>query len=200
MKPLIFATRNQHKIKEVNDIIGKTSHTLLKDIQILGLDHIQCFEELPETSQSILGNAKDKARFVFEHYGVDCFAEDTGLIIDALDGRPGVDTAHYAGPERDAEKNMQLVLQQMVGMKIRSARFKTAIALYLHEKLHVFEGFVEGTILQQLSGSDGFGYDPIFAPAESHRSFAQMTSTEKNQISHRYRALMKMLDFLRESA
>ena len=196
MKSLTFATRNEHKIKEVNQILKKFAFPPQPAISITGLQELNCSEELPETCSSIAENAAQKARFVYDNYGVDCFAEDTGLFIDALDGRPGVDTAHYAGPERDAQKNMDKVLQELSGIRNRSARFKTVIALITNRRLHLFEGVVEGSILLQKNGTSGFGYDPIFAPITSHLSFAQLSAEEKNKISHRYRAIEKMFRFL----
>ncbi|NND09034.1 MAG: RdgB/HAM1 family non-canonical purine NTP pyrophosphatase [Saprospiraceae bacterium] len=196
MKSLTFATRNEHKIKEVNQILKKFAFPPQPAISVTGLQALNCFDELPETGSTIAENAAQKAQFVFDKFGVDCFAEDTGLFIDALDGRPGVDTAHYAGPERDAQKNMDKVLRELTGVRNRSARFKTVMALMTNRRLHFFEGLVEGSILHQKSGIGGFGYDPIFTPTTSHLSFAQLTAEEKNKISHRYRALVKMIRFL----
>lgn len=199
MKSITFATRNEHKIKEVNEIIAKSTTARGKLIQIKGLQDLHCFDELPETCDTIVGNAEQKARFVYDKYAVNCFAEDTGLFIDSLGGKPGVHTAHYAGPDRDATENMKQVLQELKGVKNRSARFKTAIALILRGRLYLFEGLVEGNILHQQNGVGGFGYDPIFAPTTSHLSFAQLPASEKNKISHRYRALIKMINFLKSS-
>ena len=189
MNPIVIATNNPHKIKEIHEILKGA-------FEVKGLKEIGCTEELPETTGTIPGNAVQKARYVFDHYGVDCFAEDTGLEIDALNGAPGVDTAHYAGPERDALANMNLVLQQLEGLGDRSARFRTVIALILGGELHTFEGVAEGRIANTRSGQDGFGYDPIFIPEGHEQTFAELSSEIKNAISHRGRAMEKLKAFL----
>ncbi|MDZ4680184.1 MAG: RdgB/HAM1 family non-canonical purine NTP pyrophosphatase [Saprospiraceae bacterium] len=189
MNPIVIATNNPHKIKEIHEILNGA-------FEVKGLKEIGCTEELPETTGTIPGNAVQKARYVFDHYGVDCFAEDTGLEIDALNGAPGVDTAHYAGPERDALANMNLVLQQLEGLGDRSARFRTVIALILGGELHTFEGVAEGRIANTRSGQDGFGYDPIFIPEGHEQTFAELSSEIKNAISHRGRAMEKLKAFL----
>ena len=190
MNPIVIATNNPHKIKEIHEILDGA-------FQVKGLKDIGCTEELPETTGTIPGNAVQKAQYVFDHYGVDCFAEDTGLEIDALNGAPGVDTAHYAGPERDPIANINLVLQQLAGRDDRSARFRTVIALILKGELHTFEGVAEGRIANSRSGEDGFGYDPIFIPNGHEQTFAELSSEIKNAISHRGRAMEKLKDFLR---
>ncbi len=190
MNPIVIATNNPHKIKEIHEILDGA-------FQVKGLKDIGCTEELPETTGTIPGNAVQKAQYVFDHYGVDCFAEDTGLEIDALNGAPGVDTAHYAGPERDPIANINLVLQQLAGRDDRSARFRTVIALILKGELHTFEGVAEGRIANSRSGEDGFGYDPIFIPDGYEQTFAELSSEIKNAISHRGRAMEKLKDFLR---
>lgn len=192
MKTLIFATGNPHKVREVKALIGD-----LYDLK--SLVDIGCREAIPETAATLQGNALLKARYVREHYHLDCFAEDSGLEIDALDGAPGVDSAHYAGPQRDAEDNMDLVLSKLGAAENRTARFRTVIALVLNGKEHLFEGVVEGRILTEKRGEGGFGYDPIFQPAGESRSFAQMTADEKNAISHRGRALRRLMEFLRQN-
>lgn len=189
MNPIVIATNNPHKIKEIHEILDGA-------FEVKGLKDIGCTVELPETTGTIPGNAVQKAQYVFDHYGVDCFAEDTGLEIDALNGAPGVDTAHYAGPERDALANMNLVLQQLAGRDDRSARFRTVIALILKGELHTFEGIAEGRIANNRSGQDGFGYDPIFIPDGYEQTFAELSSDIKNTISHRGRAMEKLKAFL----
>jgi XTP/dITP diphosphohydrolase len=193
MKTLIFATGNPHKVAEVKAMIGE-----LYDLK--SLVDIGCREAIPETASTLEGNALLKARYVREHYDLDCFAEDSGLEIDALDGAPGVDSAHYAGPQRDAEDNMNLVLNELGAAENRTARFRTVIALVLNGEEHTFEGVVEGRILTEKRGEGGFGYDPIFQPVGESRSFAQMTADEKNAISHRGRALWRLMEFLRQDA
>lgn len=191
MRELIFATGNRHKVQEVAAMLDDR-------YRILSLPDIGCREEIPETSNTIEGNALQKARYVRDRYQVDCFAEDTGLEIDALDGAPGVFSARYAGPDRDSEANMALVLQQLEGQAQRTARFRTVVALVLQGREYTFEGVVEGHIAQVKQGSGGFGYDPLFIPLGYDRSFAEMTAEEKNAISHRGRAIRKLTDFLRE--
>lgn len=189
MKPIVFATGNPHKIREVNELLGDR-------FQIISLKDIGCEEDLPETQDTIAGNAQQKARYLKAHYGHDCFAEDTGLEIDALDGAPGVYTARYAGPQRDPEANMQLVLEQLADTQYRSARFRTVIALILNGQEHLFEGIAEGSIAEQQSGSGGFGYDPIFIPEGYGETFAEMDKVEKNAISHRGKAVELLAHFL----
>ncbi len=166
--------------------------------ELKSLVDIGCREEIPETAPTLEGNALLKARHVREHYGLDCFAEDTGLEIDALNGEPGVYSARYAGPQRDAGDNMDQVLRKLDGHPLRTARFRTVIALILDGREHTFEGVVEGRILTEQRGEGGFGYDPIFQPAGEERSFAQMTAGEKNAISHRGHALRRLMTFLRQ--
>ncbi len=188
---IIFATNNLHKIQEINAILGAA-------IQIVGLRDIGCSEALPETQDTLSGNALQKARYVAEHYGVDCFSEDTGLEIEALHGAPGVDTAHYAGPARDPQANMQLVLQQLQGNAHRAAQFRTVIALYLQGEEHLFEGVVRGQIAVAPRGQGGFGYDPIFIPAGYTQTFAELPADVKNRISHRAKAAQALAVFLSE--
>ncbi len=186
---LVFATGNAHKVGEIAALIPP-------DIQLKSLADIGCTDDLPETSPTIAGNALQKARYVHERFGVHCFAEDTGLEIDALQGRPGVYSARYAGPGKDDAANIALVLKQMQGVANRSARFRTVIALILDGQEHLFEGVVEGHIAEALAGKGGFGYDPIFIPQGEIRSFAQMDLHTKNTISHRAKATAMLLDFL----
>lgn len=189
MQAIVFATGNPHKIKEVNEILGDS-------FSIIGLSEIGCLEDIPETSPTIEGNALQKARYVKDNYQKDCFAEDTGLEVEALDGEPGVYSARYAGPQRSASDNMELLLQKLASKDNRRARFKTVVALILDGKEYTFEGIVEGTIGLEKKGDGGFGYDPIFYPEGGKRSFAEMDALEKNAISHRGRAIAKLSAFL----
>lgn len=186
---LVFASNNQHKTEEVQAIIGD-------DIVLKSLNDIGCLDEIPETGNTFAENAGQKSRYVYERYHCDCFADDSGLEIDALNFEPGVHSAHYSG-SRDFEKNMQLVLDRLAGKTNRKARFKTVISLILDGKEHLFEGSVEGTITEQRSGSKGFGYDPIFKPDGYDISFAEMDPAEKNRISHRAKAMEKLISFLK---
>ncbi|MGB3585373.1 MAG: non-canonical purine NTP diphosphatase [Tunicatimonas sp.] len=187
---LCFATNNAHKITEVQ-------HTLGGRFDIISLQDIGCTEELPETQATLEGNAQQKADFVHQHYQVDCFADDTGLEIETLQGEPGVHSAHYAGPQRSSQANMQKVLDKLQNTDDRQAQFRTVIALMLDGKLHTFEGAVAGSIAQQPSGKQGFGYDPIFIPQGYQQSFAEMSLEEKNRISHRSRAVQQLVNFLK---
>ena len=192
MKKIVFATNNAHKLQELRQMLGE-------HYEILGLADIGCHEDIPETADFIEENAQIKARFVNEHYGYDCFSDDTGLEIDALGGEPGVHSARYAGPGHDSEANIDKVLAKLqdVPMEDRSARFRTAIALLQGDEMHLFEGEVEGIILTERHGTGGFGYDSIFRPLEGDGStFAQMSPQEKNRISHRGRAVAKLVEFL----
>ena len=187
---IVFATANINKAKEI-------SRLLPDNFEILTLNDLELKEEIPETAPTLEGNAHLKAQYVKEHFGVSCFADDTGLEIEALDNRPGVKSARYAGEHRGDEDNMQRVLSELEGCENRKARFRTVIALYLNDEIHEFEGIVEGEILHAKRGSEGFGYDPIFAPEGRSNSFAEMTIDEKNKISHRARAFTKMIDYLK---
>lgn len=189
METIVFATANKHKVREVKQLLGS-------QYEILSLKDIGCEEDIPETQDTIAGNAQQKARYLKAHYGRDCFAEDTGLEIDALDGAPGVYTARYAGPQRDPQDNMQLVLEQLADTNERSARFRTVIALILDGKEYLFEGVAEGNIAEQQSGTEGFGYDPVFIPEGYDQTFAELDSAEKNAISHRGKAVEKLAQFL----
>ncbi len=191
---LVFATANAHKVQEINEILrGATP------FDVVTKTAIGCNEELPETTGTIRGNAIQKAQYLFDKYGVDCFSEDTGLEIDALNGEPGVDTAFYSG-SRDAVKNMTFVLEKMGETTQRTARFRTVIALILRGSLHIFEGVCEGTIRPDIShGTEGFGYDPLFQPEGYDLTFAELGFDVKNQISHRARATHELLAFLKKS-
>ena len=186
---LCFATNNAHKVQEINQLLGDT-------FRVHSLADIGCTEELPENQTTLAGNSEEKATYVHEHYRVNCFADDTGLEVDALQGQPGVYSARYAGPQRNSEDNMQLLLNELADQPNRAAQFRTVITLWLDDQMHQFEGVVRGTITAQRSGSQGFGYDPIFVPEGSTRSFAEMSAEEKNQISHRGRAIRQLIQFL----
>ncbi len=189
MQELVFATNNAHKLEELRRITGDK-------FTILSLSDIGCHEDIPETADTLEGNARRKARFVKEKYGYDCFADDTGLMVDALGGAPGIYSARYAGPGHDSRANMALLLANLEGETHRSARFVTCICLIKDGEEHIFEGRVEGEILTAPQGDAGFGYDPVFRPDESDRSFALMSADEKNTISHRGRATAALLDYL----
>ncbi|MBQ0120249.1 MAG: non-canonical purine NTP diphosphatase [Bacteroidales bacterium] len=190
MKKIVFATNNAHKLQELRQIVGGR-------MEVLSLADIGCDVDIPETADTLDGNALMKAQFIKEHYGMDCFSDDTGLEIDALGGEPGVYSARYGGVAHDSERNMDKVLTKMQGVTERSARFRTVIALIEGDRVSTFEGKVEGTILTERHGEEGFGYDPIFAPVEGDgRTFAQMTGEEKNAISHRGRATAALVKHL----
>ncbi len=187
---LVFATANQNKAKEIQSLIPA-------EIKILSLNDIQCEEEIPETQPTIEGNASQKAFYVYEKYHHNCFADDTGLEIEALDGRPGVLSARYAGEAKNAGDNMTKILVELEGKANRKARFKTVISLVIEGKEVQFEGVVNGTILPEKKGSQGFGYDPIFQPDGYETSFAEMRLEEKNAISHRGKAVNKLVEYLK---
>ncbi|MDE6651281.1 MAG: non-canonical purine NTP diphosphatase [Paramuribaculum sp.] len=191
-REIVFATNNPHKLQELRCIAGDSWN-------ILSLEDIGCHEDIPETADTLEGNAEIKARFVKNKYGYDCFADDTGLMVDALGGAPGVYSARYAGPGHDSLANMKLLLENMRGKTDRSARFCTVIALIQGDKLHLFEGTVEGEITMEPAGCAGFGYDPVFKPAESNVTFAEMDADAKNAISHRGRATAKLIDYLKNN-
>lgn len=188
-KQIVFATNNPHKLTEIREIIGGR-------FDVLGLADVGCHDDIPETSPTLRGNALQKARWVSERYGCDCFADDTGLMVDALNGAPGVYSARYAGPGHDSAANMALLLRNMEGVTDRSARFVTEIALLTGGREHFFTGAVEGEILTAPQGTAGFGYDPVFRPLGAAVSFAMMTEEEKNAISHRGRATRQLIEFL----
>lgn len=186
---ILFATSNQNKAAEVSSMLPE-------HFEILTLKDINHTEEIPETSPSIKGNAMQKANFILDNYSVDCFADDTGLEITALDGEPGVISARYAGEQRSDEDNMALVLKKLEDQSDRSAQFRTVIALNIRGIQFVFEGIVKGQILKVARGENGFGYDPIFEPENCGKSFAEMNMEEKNSFSHRARAFAKMIEYL----
>jgi non-canonical purine NTP pyrophosphatase, rdgB/HAM1 family len=188
---LVFATHNEHKLNEVQRMLPK-------EITLLTLDEIGCFEDIPETSNTIEGNAIQKALYIKEKYGYDTFADDTGLEVVALDNAPGVYSARYAGEAKDNEANIDLLLANMKDKQERQAQFKTIFALCLGEDLHTFEGIVRGEITHERKGEGGFGYDAVFLPEGYTDTFAQMSADQKNSISHRGRALQKLSAFLKE--
>ena len=188
---LVFATNNSHKLEEVRQILGDR-------FEVLSLNEIGCHEDIPETGDTFQDNALQKARYVKEHYGYDCFADDTGLEVKALNGAPGVHSARYAG-DHDSEANMTKLLQELEKKSDRSAQFRTVIALILNGQEVLFEGIVTGKIaLERHYGDGGFGYDPIFVPDGYTETFSQMSSQGKNLISHRGRAVRKLADYLRQ--
>ncbi len=187
---LVFATANQNKANEIQSLIPPS-------IEVLTLNDIHCSEEIPETQATIEGNASQKAFYVYNKYQHNCFADDTGLEVDALDGRPGVFSARYAGESKSAEDNMSKILLEMKGISNRKARFKTIISLVINGEEKQFEGVVSGVILSQRQGEKGFGYDPIFLPDGFTMSFAEMDSSQKNKISHRAIAVNKLVEYLK---
>lgn len=186
---IVFATNNPNKLREIRSMVPE-------GIEVLSLKEIECFEELPEEQDTLQGNAWQKANHVFKNYGYSCFADDTGLEISALNGEPGVYSARYAGPACKAEDNMAKVLKKLGATNEREASFRTVIHLILDGKDHAFEGHVDGRITREHSGVEGFGYDPIFQPEGETRTFAEMSLAEKNAISHRGRAVRKLMEFL----
>ena len=190
VRELVFATNNEHKLSELRAIVGDK-------FRILGLKDIGCTDEIKEDGTTLKENALIKARYVKDHYGYDCFADDTGLEVDALGGEPGVRSARYAGEDCISENNIDLLLHRLEGQSQRSARFRTAIALRIGKDVTMFEGIVNGTILTERHGTGGFGYDSVFAPVEADgRSFAEMSADEKNAISHRGRATAALINYL----
>lgn len=189
MLELVFATNNAHKLEEVQAIVGSA-------FIIKSLNDIDCNDDIPETGVTFEENAQQKTDYLVNKYGLYCFGDDSGLEIDALNGEPGVYSARYSG-SRDMEKNIDLVLENLGDNPNRTARFKTVISLYLNEQQHFFEGSIEGKIIKERKGIDGFGYDPIFIPNGYDRTFAEMTAAEKNSISHRAIAVGKLAEYLK---
>lgn len=189
-KKLVFATNNAHKLEEIRAILGDK-------VEVLSLKDIRCEADIPETADTLEGNAALKAEYIHAHYGMDCFADDTGLEVEALDGAPGVYSARYAGGEgHDSEANMKKLLAELEGKENRKAQFRTAICLIEGGEKHLFEGVVKGEIIREKKGSSGFGYDPVFVPEGYAETFAEMGAEEKNRISHRARAVQKLCNYL----
>ncbi|OJX91391.1 MAG: non-canonical purine NTP pyrophosphatase [Paludibacter sp. 47-17] len=191
MRKLVFATNNRHKLEEVGDV-------LKGHLEILSLKEINCFDDIPETAATLEGNALLKAQHIFENYGYDCFADDTGLEVEALDGRPGVYSARYAGEDQNAARNMEKLLGELDGQLNRRARFRTVVVLIEGAKVSYFEGKIEGTIIEQKRGSAGFGYDPVFVPDGYSQTFAELGSEIKNKISHRALAIQELIQYLKK--
>ncbi len=188
-KKFVFATNNAHKLEEVTAILGDK-------IELLSMKDIHCHADIPETADTLEGNALLKARYIFENYNMDCFADDTGLEVEALNGAPGVYSARYAGNAHNSEANMRKLLQDMEGIENRKAQFRTVFALIINGKEHLFEGIVKGEITKHRCGSSGFGYDPVFIPEGYTQTYAEMGNTLKNKISHRALATNKLCNFL----
>jgi XTP/dITP diphosphohydrolase len=186
---LVFASNNEHKIAEIAKLVPA-------GFQVVSLASIGCTDDIPETAETLEGNAILKAQYVWERFGLSCFADDTGLEVHALGNAPGVYSARYAGSQRNAADNMKKLLNELNEINQRDARFRTVIALILDGQLHTFEGIVNGTITREQHGAEGFGYDPIFKPEGFEQTFAQMTMDQKNTMSHRGRAVQKLVHFL----
>lgn len=185
----VFATNNRHKLQEVRDIMGSKA-------KILSMNDIGCNDDIPETADTLEGNALIKARYIYDKYKINCFADDTGLEVEALNGEPGIYSARYAGDSHDSEANMRKLLHNLTGEKNRNAQFRTVIALIINGEEILFNGIVKGTITEEKMGGSGFGYDPIFIPEGYSESFAQMSNDEKNRISHRFRATKQLCEYL----
>ena len=192
IKDIVFATNNAHKLEEVRQIVGER-------FRVLSLKEINCHDDIPETADTLEGNALIKARWIKERYGFDCFADDTGLMVDALGGAPGVHTARYAGDDCNSEKNVSKMLSELEGVEERNAHFSTVIALIYEGQEVVMEGRVDGIIATKRGGNGGFGYDPIFIPEGYDITFAEMPAYEKNAISHRGRAMQKLMAVLMQT-
>lgn len=191
MKKIVFATNNLHKLQEVKEVLGNS-------IEIVSLADLNCFEDIPETANTLEGNALIKAEFVYNKFGLDCFADDTGLEVDILNGAPGVYSARYAGEDNNAIANMEKLLQNMKQHLNRNARFRTVIAYIEQGKIHYFEGKIQGNIAKEPKGNAGFGYDPVFIPTGYDLSFAELGAMEKNKISHRAMAVNQFAHFFKE--
>ena len=189
-KKLVVATNNAHKLEEISAILGD-------EMELLSLKDINCHADIPETANTLEGNARQKAMYIYENYGMDCFADDTGLEVDALNGAPGVFSARYAGEGHDSEANMQKLLKELEGKENRTAQFRTAICLIMEGKEYLFEGIVKGEIITEKRGGAGFGYDPIFVPEGYEQTFAELGNDIKNTISHRARAVENLCTFLK---
>ena len=189
-KKLVVATNNAHKLEEISAILGN-------EMELLSLKDIHCNADIPETADTLEGNARQKAMYIHENYGMDCFADDTGLEVEALNGAPGVFSARYAGDGHESEANMQKLLKKLEGKENRKAQFRTAICLIMEGKEYLFEGIVKGHIIEEKRGGAGFGYDPIFVPEGYNQTFAELGNDVKNTISHRARAVEKLCTFLK---
>lgn len=189
-KKLVFVTNNAHKLEEISQILGNK-------IDLLSLKDINCQEDIPETADTLEGNAFQKASYIHQKYGYDCFADDTGLEVEALNGEPGVFSARYAGSGHDSEANMQKLLQNLIGKTNRKAQFRTSICLIIDDKVHTFEGICKGIIIEEKRGETGFGYDPIFVPEGYENTFAELGNDIKNQISHRAKAVEALCTYLK---
>lgn len=190
---LCFATNNQHKLAEIQALLGHR-------FTLKTLEEIGCTEDIPETQATIAGNSQQKSAYVTEHFQTDNFADDTGLEVSALNGEPGVHSARYAGPQRNSDDNIDLILKKLKGVENRSARFLTVITLSLNNQYYQFEGSVEGKIIDERRGTNGFGYDPVFIPDGFTKTFAEMTMEEKGKVSHRGRAFEKLVRYLSEQS
>ncbi len=190
---IVFATNNAHKLSEVSVLIPEK-------YPLLSLSDIGCTTDIPETAETLEGNALLKATFVSEQYGLACFSDDTGLEVEALDNAPGIYSARYAGDDKNAEANMQKLLKELNGKRNRKARFRTVIALIMNGETHFFEGAVYGIICEQKRGKEGFGYDPIFMPDGYTQTFAELPLSEKNKISHRAKAIAQLVSFLEKNS
>lgn len=189
---LIFATNNKHKIKEITEMVGNK-------IKILSLSDINCTVDLPETHNTIEENAIEKALYIYSHYGKNCFSDDSGLFVEALNNQPGVYSARYAGPQRKSIDNNNLLLKNLTGITNRKAAFRTIIALIINGEKHIFEGKINGQIAIEPKGTNGFGYDPLFIPDGYTKTFAELTDEEKNSLSHRRLALEKLMNFIQNN-
>ena len=189
-KKLVFATNNAHKLEEIAAILGEK-------IKLLSLKDIECTADIPETANTLEGNATQKAEYIYQQYGLDCFADDTGLEVEALDGAPGVFSARYAGEGHNSEDNMQKLLQNLQGVTNRKAQFRTVICLIWDGKKYLFEGICKGEIIEEKRGNTGFGYDPIFVPERYDQTFAELGNDIKNSISHRAKAVELLCNFLK---
>ena len=197
MKRIVFATNNVHKLDEIKGILGK-------EFTVVSLEELGCHDEIPETAATLEGNALQKARYIHDHFGVDCFADDTGLEVEALGGGPGIYTARFGvmnnyGSDHDADANTRCLLDKLKGETNRKAQFRTAIALILNGKEYLFEGIAKGCITEEKRGEKGFGYDPVFVPEGYDKTFAELGVETKNRISHRAKAVMKLADFLKNT-
>lgn len=191
-KKLIFATNNLHKLNEVSQMLGNS-------FDLLSLKDINCYSDIPETANTLEGNALMKARFIYQRYHLNCFADDTGLEVEALNGAPGVFSARYAGETHDSKANMDKLLAEMKGIENRNAQFRTVIALIINEKEYLFEGLIKGMIIEKEKGSSGFGYDPVFIPEGFSETFAELGNEIKNKISHRAQAIDKLCKFIQNA-